>query len=84
MQNKAKQSKTKQNKAKQSKTKQTLILNDTFSLCNNKRGDKYSDMQCPKCSTQMQLMQRYEAFIDYCPSCKGVWLAMQSDLVLTS
>jgi Zn-finger nucleic acid-binding protein len=22
----------------------------------------------------MQLMQRYEAFIDYCPSCKGVWL----------
>jgi Zn-finger nucleic acid-binding protein len=19
-------------------------------------------------------MQRYEAFIDYCPSCKGVWL----------
>ena len=36
MQNKAKQSKTKQNKAKQSKTKQTLILNDTFSLCNTK------------------------------------------------
>ena len=31
-------------------------------------------MQCPKCSTQMQLMQRYESFIDYCPSCKGVWL----------
>ena len=24
-----------------------------FSLYNNKRGDKYSDMQCPKCSTQM-------------------------------
>jgi Zn-finger nucleic acid-binding protein len=22
----------------------------------------------------MQLVQRYEAFIDYCPSCKGVWL----------
>lgn len=21
----------------------------------------------------MQLVQRYEAFIDYCPSCKGVW-----------
>ncbi len=31
-------------------------------------------MICPKCSTQMQLVQRYEAFIDYCPSCKGVWL----------
>jgi hypothetical protein len=34
----------------------------------------YSDMQCPKCSTLMQLMRKYEALIDYCPSCKGVWL----------
>lgn len=31
-------------------------------------------MKCPNCSTQMQLMQRYEVDIDYCPSCKGVWL----------
>jgi hypothetical protein len=31
-------------------------------------------MICPKCSAQMQLLQRYEALIDYCPSCKGVWL----------
>jgi Zn-finger nucleic acid-binding protein len=22
----------------------------------------------------MQIMQRYEVDIDYCPSCKGVWL----------
>ncbi|MFL6371440.1 MAG: zf-TFIIB domain-containing protein [Nitrososphaeraceae archaeon] len=25
-------------------------------------------MKCPNCSTQMQLMQRYEVDIDYCPS----------------
>ena len=31
-------------------------------------------MQCPNCSAQMRLMQRYDADIDYCPSCKGVWL----------
>jgi Zn-finger nucleic acid-binding protein len=45
-----------------------------FSIYNNRRGDKNSDMQCPNCSTQMQLMQRYEVDIDYCPSCRGVWL----------
>ena len=45
-----------------------------LSLHNDKRGDIYSDMQCPKCSTLMQLMRKYEALIDYCPSCKGVWL----------
>ena len=44
-----------------------------FSLYNG-RDDKYSDMHCPNCSAQMQLMQRYEVDIDYCPSCKGVWL----------
>lgn len=31
-------------------------------------------MQCPKCSTEMMLRQRYETSIDYCPSCGGVWL----------
>src|SRR6184192_2268264 len=45
-----------------------------FSLSNSTRGDNYSDMQCPKCLAQMQLMQRYDGDIDYCPSCKGVWL----------
>jgi uncharacterized protein len=31
-------------------------------------------IQCPNCSTRMQLMQKYDVDIDYCPSCKGVWL----------
>ncbi len=31
-------------------------------------------MKCPNCSIQMQQMQRNEVDIDYCPSCKGVWL----------
>ncbi len=31
-------------------------------------------MQCPNCSNQMLLMQKNEVDIDYCPSCKGVWL----------
>ena len=44
-----------------------------FSLYNGS-DDIYSDMQCPNCSVQMQLMQRNEVDIDYCPSCKGVWL----------
>ena len=44
-----------------------------FSLYNG-RDDEYSYMQCPNCSAQMQLMQRYEVDIDYCPACKGVWL----------
>ena len=38
------------------------------------RGDIYSDMECPKCSTEMMLKQKYETSIDYCPSCGGVWL----------
>ena len=29
---------------------------------------------CPNCSTPMQEIRRYDADIDYCPSCKGVWL----------
>ena len=31
-------------------------------------------MQCPTCSSQMQIMHRYDADIDYCPKCKGIWL----------
>ena len=31
-------------------------------------------INCPNCSTLMQKMRRYEADIDYCPSCKGIWL----------
>jgi Zn-finger nucleic acid-binding protein len=29
---------------------------------------------CPNCSTPMQEIRRYDADIDYCPSCKGIWL----------
>jgi Zn-finger nucleic acid-binding protein len=31
-------------------------------------------LNCPNCSAEMQLMQKYEVDIDYCPICKGVWL----------
>jgi uncharacterized protein len=31
-------------------------------------------MQCPNCSHQMQIMQRYDIDINFCSSCKGVWL----------
>src|SRR5215472_12987229 len=41
-----------------------------FSLYNKKRGDKIRI-----CNVQIvQLMQRYDIDIDYCPSCRGVWL----------
>jgi Zn-finger nucleic acid-binding protein len=31
-------------------------------------------ISCPNCSTPMREIRRYETDIDYCPSCKGVWL----------
>jgi Zn-finger nucleic acid-binding protein len=31
-------------------------------------------MRCPNCSAEMKEMNRYNADIDYCPSCRGVWL----------
>jgi Zn-finger nucleic acid-binding protein len=31
-------------------------------------------MKCPSCLATMQEVRRYEVDIDYCPSCKGVWL----------
>ena len=31
-------------------------------------------MQCPNCSNPMQESKKYEVDIDYCPTCKGVWL----------
>jgi Zn-finger nucleic acid-binding protein len=31
-------------------------------------------ISCPNCSMPMQEIRRYEADIDYCSSCKGVWL----------
>jgi Zn-finger nucleic acid-binding protein len=37
-------------------------------------GKQTSSMSCPNCSTPMQEIRRYDADIDYCPSCRGVWL----------
>ncbi|AWH18869.1 hypothetical protein C1922_16920 [Stenotrophomonas sp. ZAC14D2_NAIMI4_7] len=32
-------------------------------------------MQCPVCTTQtLQMAERHGIEIDYCPSCRGVWL----------
>ena len=31
-------------------------------------------INCINCSTPMQEIRRYDANIDYCPSCKGIWL----------
>ena len=31
-------------------------------------------MQCPNCSTQLTMSERQGIEIDYCPSCRGVWL----------
>ena len=32
------------------------------------------ELQCPNCSNPMQGVKKYDTDIDYCPSCKGVWL----------
>lgn len=31
-------------------------------------------MQCPSCETQLTMSERQGIEIDYCPSCRGVWL----------
>lgn len=31
-------------------------------------------MQCPNCNTQLTMAERQGIEIDYCPSCRGVWL----------
>lgn len=31
-------------------------------------------MRCPHDNTQLQMMDRQGVEIDYCPSCRGVWL----------
>lgn len=31
-------------------------------------------MTCPKCSTQLLMSDRQGVEIDYCPTCRGVWL----------
>ena len=31
-------------------------------------------MQCPSCNTTLTMSERQGIEIDYCPSCRGVWL----------
>ena len=31
-------------------------------------------MQCPNCSSTLTMTERQGIEIDYCPSCRGVWL----------
>lgn len=31
-------------------------------------------MQCPSCRTELRMSERAGVEIDYCPSCRGVWL----------
>lgn len=31
-------------------------------------------MNCPVCSTGLQMTERQGVEIDYCPKCRGVWL----------
>ncbi len=31
-------------------------------------------LNCPNCSMPMQQIRRYQTDIDYCNSCKGIWL----------
>ncbi|TLX76074.1 hypothetical protein E9993_07640 [Labilibacter sediminis] len=44
-----------------------------------KRKEQYAALSCPSCSN-MQLLEKVEhprdhkVIIDYCPSCKGIWL----------
>jgi Zn-finger nucleic acid-binding protein len=31
-------------------------------------------MKCPNCNESLLMMERNQIEIDYCPSCRGVWL----------
>ena len=33
-----------------------------------------NELTCPNCSTMMRTNQRYGVDIDFCTSCKGIWL----------
>ncbi len=33
-----------------------------------------NELTCPNCSTMMRVNQKYGVDIDFCPSCKGIWL----------
>ena len=57
------------------------ILQNTFFLIQNKYFNVGADnilvnnsIQCPNCSNPLQESKKHEIDIDYCPTCKGVWL----------
>src|ERR687891_311701 len=31
-------------------------------------------LNCPNCSSELRITHRYDAEVDYCPTCRGVWL----------
>ncbi len=31
-------------------------------------------MNCPRCSTQLSMSNKHGVEIDFCPSCRGIWL----------
>lgn len=31
-------------------------------------------MNCPVCSVRLQMTERQNVEVDYCPQCRGVWL----------
>lgn len=31
-------------------------------------------MKCPSCNTELLMTERQSVEIDYCPSCRGIWL----------
>lgn len=33
-----------------------------------------SDMKCPNCNENLMMTERLGVEIDYCPSCRGIWL----------
>jgi Zn-finger nucleic acid-binding protein len=35
---------------------------------------KETDMHCPHCTTNLLMTERQGVEIDYCPTCRGVWL----------
>jgi len=35
---------------------------------------KHSKMKCPNCNETLLMTERNKIEIDYCPSCRGVWL----------
>lgn len=51
-----------------------LIQHKHLNSCVDNTLQVNNNMQCPNCSNPMQESKRYEVYIDYCPTCKGVWL----------